>query len=65
MAFLGRKKTFGVIRRINRVTSVQMPLKFYEDRDAFKLFIIDVGLMGAMADVPDSQIMVGDNILAL
>lgn len=52
----------GIVYRINRVTSVQMPLKFYEDRDAFKLFIIDVGLMGAMADVPASQIMVGDNI---
>ena len=37
-------------------------LKFYEDMGAFKLFILDVGLMGAMADVPASQIMVGENI---
>jgi len=52
----------GIVYKVNRVTTVQMPLKFYEDRDAFKLFILDVGLMGAMADVPAGQIMVGDNI---
>jgi len=52
----------GIVYKVNRVATVQMPLKFYEDRDAFKLFILDVGLMGAMADVPASQIMVGDNI---
>ena len=39
-----------------------MPLKFYEDRDAFKLFVLDVGLMGAMADVPAGQVLVGQNI---
>lgn len=52
----------GIVYKVNRVNVVQMPLKFYEDRDAFKLFILDVGLMGAMADVPASQIMVADNI---
>lgn len=52
----------GVVYKVNRVNEVRMPLKFYEDRGAFKLFILDVGLMGAMADVPASQIMVGENI---
>lgn len=52
----------GIVYKVNRVNAVQMPLKFYEDYDAFKLFILDVGLMGAMADVPASQIMVADNI---
>ncbi len=52
----------GIVYKVNRVTTVQMPLKFYEDRNAFKLFILDVGLMGTMADVPAAQIMVGDNI---
>lgn len=52
----------GIVYKVKRVTSVKMPLKFYEDNDAFKLFILDVGLMGAMADVPASQIMVSDNI---
>lgn len=52
----------GIVYKVNRVNAVQMPLKFYEDRDVFKLFILDVGLMGAMADVPAGQMMVGDNI---
>ncbi|MGN1255999.1 MAG: ATP-binding protein [Bacteroidaceae bacterium] len=52
----------GIVYRVNRVNAVQMPLKFYEDRNAFKLFILDVGLMGAMGDVPAAQILVGDNI---
>jgi len=52
----------GIVYKVNRVTTVQMPLKFYEDLDAFKLFVLDVGLMGAMADVPAAQIMVGNNI---
>lgn len=52
----------GIVYKITRVTTVQMPLKFYEDRDAFKLFILDVGLMGAMADVPAAQVLIGDNV---
>ena len=52
----------GIVYKVNRVNEVAMPLKFYEDRGAFKLFILDVGLMGAMADVPAGQVMVGDNI---
>lgn len=52
----------GIVYKVNRVNEVRMPLKFYEEREAFKLFILDVGLMGAMADVPASQIMIGDNI---
>lgn len=52
----------GIIYKVNRVTSVKMPLKFYEEREAFKLFVLDIGLMGAMADAPASQILIGDNI---
>lgn len=52
----------GIVYKVNRVNEVRMPLKFYEDRDAFKLFILDIGLMGAMADVPAAQILVGQNI---
>lgn len=52
----------GIVYKVQRVSNVQMPLKFYEDHDAFKLFIFGVGLMGTMADVPASQVMIGDNI---
>lgn len=53
----------GLVYRIHRVTAPLKPLKFYEDTTAFKLFILDVGLMGAMADVDSKDILVGDNML--
>jgi uncharacterized protein len=52
----------GLIYKINRVKEPVMPLKFYEDMSAFKLFMLDCGLMGAMADTPASQILIGDSI---
>lgn len=52
----------GLVYKVCRTNSVKMPLKFYEDRDSFKLFILDVGLMGAMVDAPASAILVGNNI---
>lgn len=52
----------GLVYRINRATAPIMPLKFYEDLSAFKLFILDVGLMGAMTDTPAEAIIIGDNI---
>lgn len=50
----------GLIYKINRVTSPVVPLKFYEEFSAFKLFTLDVGLMGAMTDTPAENILIGD-----
>lgn len=51
----------GLVYKISRVNQPTMPLKFYEDFNAFKLFILDCGLLGAMTDTPPSQILIGDN----
>lgn len=51
----------GLVYRINRVTSPTMPLKFYEDFSAFKLFTLDVGLMGAMVGNPPEDILIGES----
>ncbi len=37
-------------------------MKFYEDVNAFKLFILDCGLLGCMVEAPASQMLVGDNV---
>ncbi len=50
----------GLIYRISRATLPHLPLKFYEDFSAFKLFMLDVGLMGAMADIPSSSMLVNN-----
>ena len=53
----------GLVYRIYRATAPLKPLKFYEDLSAFKLFMLDVGLMGAMAEVDSKDILVADNML--
>ena len=52
----------GLVSKVCQTKSVQMPLKFYEDIDCFKLFLLDIGLLGAMAQTPASAILIGDNI---
>ena len=52
----------GLVHKINRVRKAELPLKFYEDFEAFKLFLLDCGLLGAMTDTPAEKILVGDNV---
>ena len=39
-----------------------MPLKFYEDMDVFKLFLLDCGLLACMTDASADQMLIGDNV---
>ena len=52
----------GLVYKVNRLGKIEMPLKHYEESDSFKLFLSDLGLLGAMNDTPASQVLVGDNI---
>ena len=36
----------GLIYQIYRITTPSVPLKFYEEMSVFKLFVLDIGLMG-------------------
>ena len=54
----------GIIYQVSRVKKGSLPLKFYEDFSAFKLFLLDCGLMGALTEAPASQILIGDNIFS-
>lgn len=54
----------GLAYKVARVNCPRMPLKFYEDNSAFKLFMLDVGLMGAMAETTSDAVLVGDNIFS-
>ena len=38
----------GLVHKISRVNAGNIPLKAYEDLKAFKLFMVDVGLLGCM-----------------
>lgn len=52
----------GLIYKVNRVTKPGMPLKFYVDFSSFKLFMLDVGLLGAMGELDASSIFGGSSI---
>ncbi len=52
----------GLAYKVTRVKRPCLPLKFYEEQEAFKLFMLDVGLMGAMTDTPAAPILLGDNV---
>ena len=52
----------GIIHKVSRVKEIQVPIKFYEDLNAFKLYLLDCGLFACMVDAPARQMIVGDNV---
>lgn len=54
----------GLAYKVTRVSSPHMPLKFYEDAGVFKLFMLDVGLMGAMAATSAESMLVNNDIFS-
>lgn len=51
----------GLLYKVPRIKKPSLPLNVYEDLSAFKLFTLDIGLLGAMADVDASQILLNEN----
>ena len=52
----------GLVHRINRVNNAGMPLKAYEDMKAFKLYLVDVGLLGCMAGLRSQTLLDGNEL---
>ena len=52
----------GLVHKVCRVSKPRIPLKAYEDYGAFKLFITDVGLLGAMGDI-DVRTLIEGNVI--
>lgn len=52
----------GLVHKVNRISKPELPLPFYEDFNAFKLFFLDCGLFGAMADTDASHVLLTDSI---
>lgn len=50
----------GLVYKVLRVSKVDKPLKFYEDIEAFKLFVLDLGLLGAIATVDAKDVLVNN-----
>ena len=50
----------GLIYRIERVSKLDKPLGFYRDNGIFKLYLLDVGLLGAMAKTEPADMLIGN-----
>ena len=52
----------GLVYRVNKITKPDLPITAYEDFNSFKLFVLDVGLLGAMTDLQADTIIDGTRI---
>lgn len=50
----------GLVHRVSRVNAARLPLKAYEDLKAFKLFLLDVGLLGCMTGLHQRTLLDGN-----
>ena len=51
----------GLATRVYRVSKPTRPLKFYRDLSAFKLYMLDVGLLGAAMELDARDILLSDS----
>lgn len=52
----------GLVHRVGRVNAAGIPLKAYEDLKAFKLFLVDVGLLSCMTGLHQSILLDGNDL---
>ena len=52
----------GLIHKISRVNMIGAPLRAYEDLKAFKLYLLDVGLLGCMAGLDQETLLDGSDL---
>ncbi len=54
----------GLVHKVSRVNAAGIPLRAYEDMKAFKLFVVDVGLLGCMAGLRQHTLLDGNDLFA-
>ena len=52
----------GLVHKVSRVTVGRLPLKAYEDVKAFKMFVVDVGLLGCMVGLNQKVLLDGNDL---
>ena len=52
----------GLVHKVSRVNSAGVPLKAYEDLKAFKLFLVDVGLLGCISGLSQRTLLDGNDL---
>lgn len=54
----------GLCHRVDRIKKGGIPLKAYQDLSAFKLYMLDVGLLSAMTELDSKTLLEGNKIFA-
>ncbi|GHV46701.1 ATPase [Synergistales bacterium] len=54
----------GLVHKVHRATAPSLPLKAYEDLKAFKLFLVDVGLLSCMTRLRQDVLLDGNALFA-
>ncbi len=52
----------GLITKVSRITKPGIPLSAYNDNKSFKVFLLDVGLLGAMSDLDPKSLLARNSI---
>lgn len=52
----------GLIHKVHRMTTSSLPLRAYEDQRAFKLFLVDIGLLACMAGLRQDVLLDGNEL---
>ncbi|MCL2111577.1 MAG: ATP-binding protein [Clostridiales bacterium] len=52
----------GLVHKVHRAAAVSLPLKAYEDPKAFKLFVVDVGLLSCMVKLRQDVLLDGNDL---
>lgn len=52
----------GLVHKVHRVNAPRLPLKAYEDLKAFKLFLLDVGLLSCMVRLNQKTLLDGNEL---
>ena len=52
----------GLVYKVPKCTKPALPLDVYEDLSCFKLYMLDVGLLGAMVNTEPVQVLINNNV---
>jgi predicted AAA+ superfamily ATPase len=52
----------GLVYAVNRVTAPRLPLPSYRESSVFKLYALDVGLLGALSDLDPTVVVEGNRL---
>ncbi len=54
----------GLLYKVPRCSKPVLPLNIYEDFSVFKLYLVDVGLLGAMVNTDPAQVLINNQVFS-